>query len=115
MLLLLCFFAFLHCWLNLFGELLQFADRMFYKVRGVQYTLGQDKNPLLLFWPGLYSGLVELHVLHQLLPHLERGGARLAVLLRLPGLSLGKNSNSGGTGLSSQRRRSCKPPLTPGL
>uniref|UniRef100_A0A4W6EC15 O-acyltransferase n=1 Tax=Lates calcarifer TaxID=8187 RepID=A0A4W6EC15_LATCA len=31
MLLLLCFFAFLHCWLNLFGELLCFADRMFYK------------------------------------------------------------------------------------
>uniref|UniRef100_A0A3B5PZE3 Sterol O-acyltransferase 2 n=1 Tax=Xiphophorus maculatus TaxID=8083 RepID=A0A3B5PZE3_XIPMA len=31
MLLLLCFFAFLHCWLNLFGELLRFADRMFYK------------------------------------------------------------------------------------
>ncbi|XP_035760483.1 sterol O-acyltransferase 2 [Neolamprologus brichardi] len=34
MLLLLCFFAFLHCWLNLFGELLRFADRMFYKVCG---------------------------------------------------------------------------------
>lgn len=32
MLLLLAFFAFLHCWLNLFGELLCFADRMFYKV-----------------------------------------------------------------------------------
>uniref|UniRef100_A0A8C2XC40 Sterol O-acyltransferase 2 n=1 Tax=Cyclopterus lumpus TaxID=8103 RepID=A0A8C2XC40_CYCLU len=31
MILLLCFFAFLHCWLNLFGELLRFADRMFYK------------------------------------------------------------------------------------
>uniref|UniRef100_A0A3Q3QJC4 O-acyltransferase n=1 Tax=Monopterus albus TaxID=43700 RepID=A0A3Q3QJC4_MONAL len=31
MLLLLAFFAFLHCWLNLFGELLRFADRMFYK------------------------------------------------------------------------------------
>ncbi|XP_045932552.1 sterol O-acyltransferase 2 [Micropterus dolomieu] len=31
MLLLLCFFAFLHCWLNLFAELLCFADRMFYK------------------------------------------------------------------------------------
>uniref|UniRef100_A0A3B4AMA8 Uncharacterized protein n=1 Tax=Periophthalmus magnuspinnatus TaxID=409849 RepID=A0A3B4AMA8_9GOBI len=31
MLLLLCFFAFLHCWLNLFAELMRFADRMFYK------------------------------------------------------------------------------------
>ncbi|CAL8340154.1 unnamed protein product [Merluccius merluccius] len=31
MLLLLGFFAFLHCWLNLFGELLRFGDRMFYK------------------------------------------------------------------------------------
>ncbi|XP_034022031.1 sterol O-acyltransferase 2 [Thalassophryne amazonica] len=31
MILLLSFFAFLHCWLNLFGELLRFADRMFYK------------------------------------------------------------------------------------
>lgn len=37
-----------------------------------------------------YPGLVELHILHQLLPHLERGGPRLAVLLRLPGLSLGE-------------------------
>ena len=36
MLLLLCFFAFLHCWLNLFGELLRFADRMFYKVCGTR-------------------------------------------------------------------------------
>lgn len=35
MLLLLCFFAFLHCWLNLFAELLRFADRMFYKVCGL--------------------------------------------------------------------------------
>uniref|UniRef100_G3PA82 O-acyltransferase n=2 Tax=Gasterosteus aculeatus aculeatus TaxID=481459 RepID=G3PA82_GASAC len=25
------FFSFLHCWLNAFGEMLQFADRMFYK------------------------------------------------------------------------------------
>jgi hypothetical protein len=32
MILLLAFFAFLHCWLNLFGELLRFGDRMFYKV-----------------------------------------------------------------------------------
>lgn len=39
-------------------------------------------------------GLVELHVLHQLLPHLERGGPRLAVLLRLPGLSLGERRSS---------------------
>uniref|UniRef100_A0A8C5I573 Sterol O-acyltransferase 2 n=1 Tax=Gouania willdenowi TaxID=441366 RepID=A0A8C5I573_GOUWI len=31
LMLLLCFFAFLHCWLNLFGELLRFSDRMFYK------------------------------------------------------------------------------------
>ncbi|CAL8402912.1 unnamed protein product [Arctogadus glacialis] len=31
MILLLAFFAFLHCWLNLFGELLRFGDRMFYK------------------------------------------------------------------------------------
>lgn len=37
-----------------------------------------------------YPGLVELHILHQLLPHLERGGPRLAVLLRLPGLPLGE-------------------------
>ncbi|XP_062920072.1 sterol O-acyltransferase 1-like [Mobula hypostoma] len=27
----LAFFAFLHCWLNAFAEMLQFADRMFYK------------------------------------------------------------------------------------
>ncbi|MEQ2181086.1 Sterol O-acyltransferase 1, partial [Goodea atripinnis] len=30
--LLLGFFAFLHCWLNAFAEMLCFADRMFYKV-----------------------------------------------------------------------------------
>uniref|UniRef100_A0A4X2L0X6 O-acyltransferase n=1 Tax=Vombatus ursinus TaxID=29139 RepID=A0A4X2L0X6_VOMUR len=29
--LLLIFFAFLHCWLNAFSEMLRFADRMFYK------------------------------------------------------------------------------------
>ncbi|XP_024135115.1 sterol O-acyltransferase 1 isoform X1 [Oryzias melastigma] len=29
--LLLAFFAFLHCWLNAFAEMLRFADRMFYK------------------------------------------------------------------------------------
>ncbi|XP_063808158.1 sterol O-acyltransferase 2 [Pseudophryne corroboree] len=29
--LLLTFFAFLHCWLNAFAEMLRFADRMFYK------------------------------------------------------------------------------------
>ncbi|XP_038862287.1 sterol O-acyltransferase 2 isoform X1 [Salvelinus namaycush] len=31
LLLLLAFFAFLHCWLNAFAEMLCFADRMFYK------------------------------------------------------------------------------------
>ncbi|KAJ7998850.1 hypothetical protein DPEC_G00209240 [Dallia pectoralis] len=31
LLLLLAFFAFLHCWLNAFAEMLRFADRMFYK------------------------------------------------------------------------------------
>lgn len=30
--LLLTFFAFLHCWLNAFAEMLRFGDRMFYKV-----------------------------------------------------------------------------------
>ncbi|XP_053312204.1 sterol O-acyltransferase 2 [Spea bombifrons] len=30
-LLLITFFAFLHCWLNAFAEMLRFADRMFYK------------------------------------------------------------------------------------
>ena len=31
--LLLIFFAFLHCWLNAFAEMLRFGDRMFYRVR----------------------------------------------------------------------------------
>jgi sterol O-acyltransferase len=31
LLLLVGFFAFLHCWLNAFAEMLRFADRMFYK------------------------------------------------------------------------------------
>lgn len=43
MLLLLCFFAFLHCWLNLFAELLQFADRMFYKVCGSAVGASSDR------------------------------------------------------------------------
>lgn len=30
--LLLIFFAFLHCWLNAFAEMLRFGDRMFYRV-----------------------------------------------------------------------------------
>lgn len=30
-LLLLIFFAFLHCWLNAFAEMLRFGDRMFYR------------------------------------------------------------------------------------
>lgn len=32
LMLLLIFFAFLHCWLNAFAEMLRFGDRMFYKV-----------------------------------------------------------------------------------
>ena len=32
LLLLVAFYAFLHCWLNAFGEMLRFGDRMFYKV-----------------------------------------------------------------------------------
>lgn len=50
MILLLCFFAFLHCWLNLFGELLRFADRMFYKVCDTWFPA----TPQLLgknYWP----------------------------------------------------------------
>ncbi|NXR01916.1 SOAT1 acyltransferase, partial [Sagittarius serpentarius] len=31
LILFLVFFAFLHCWLNAFAEMLRFADRMFYK------------------------------------------------------------------------------------
>lgn len=32
LMLFLTFFAFLHCWLNAFAEMLRFGDRMFYKV-----------------------------------------------------------------------------------
>lgn len=32
LILLLIFFAFLHCWLNAFAEMLRFGDRMFYRV-----------------------------------------------------------------------------------
>lgn len=35
----LAFFAFLHCWLNAFAEMLRFADRMFYKVCLLPFTL----------------------------------------------------------------------------
>jgi sterol O-acyltransferase len=31
LLLLVAFYAFLHCWLNAFAEMMRFADRMFYK------------------------------------------------------------------------------------
>lgn len=38
LMMLLGFYAFLHCWLNMFAELLRFADRMFYKVfSNIQY------------------------------------------------------------------------------
>lgn len=33
------FFAFLHCWLNAFAEMLHFGDRMFYKVPHFPLTL----------------------------------------------------------------------------
>lgn len=32
LILMLGFYAFLHCWLNAFAEMMRFADRMFYKV-----------------------------------------------------------------------------------
>lgn len=38
LILFLAFFAFLHCWLNAFAEMLRFADRMFYKVRSRSYS-----------------------------------------------------------------------------
>ncbi|MEJ1271200.1 sterol O-acyltransferase 2 [Cricetulus griseus] len=34
--LLLIFFAFLHCWLNAFAEMLRFGDRMFYRLLGMR-------------------------------------------------------------------------------
>ncbi|XP_016107353.1 sterol O-acyltransferase 2 isoform X1 [Sinocyclocheilus grahami] len=34
LMLMLGFYAFLHCWLNAFAEMLRFADRMFYRVSG---------------------------------------------------------------------------------
>lgn len=36
LILFLSFFAFLHCWLNAFAEVLRFADRMFYQVTEAQ-------------------------------------------------------------------------------
>lgn len=39
--LLLIFFAFLHCWLNAFAEMLRFGDRMFYRVGPGPGTLGR--------------------------------------------------------------------------
>lgn len=46
----LAFFAFLHCWLNAFAEMLRFADRMFYKV-----------HPLTLSTPGTFKCLGLFH------------------------------------------------------
>lgn len=51
LMLLLGFFAFLHCWLNAFAEMLRFADRMFYEVRNLihcytcAYMCGSLENP----------------------------------------------------------------------
>lgn len=53
------------------------------------------------------SGLVELHVLLQLLQDLERGGPRLAVLLRLQGLPLGEQQGLA-VGVQERRFRSKK-------
>lgn len=47
--------------------------------------------PLFLF----LTGLVEFNIFRQLLPHMECGGPRLAVLLHVSGLSLGRWSSQG--------------------
>lgn len=48
----LAFFAFLHCWLNAFAEMLRFADRMFYKVH---FCHCQAQKPFNVFyWFVLY-------------------------------------------------------------
>lgn len=94
----LAFFAFLHCWLNAFAEMLRFADRMFYKVHPLTLsTTGTFKCPRLFHLVAFYiliilifTGLVEFNFFCQLLPHVECSGARLAVLLHVPGLSLGR-------------------------
>lgn len=39
LMLFLSFFAFLHCWLNAFAEMLRFGDRMFYKVLNALYSI----------------------------------------------------------------------------
>lgn len=51
----LAFFAFLHCWLNAFAEMLRFADRMFYKVHLLPLsTLGTFKCLWLFYFGFLY-------------------------------------------------------------
>ena len=59
-------YLFLHCWNNLFGELLRFADREFYSVQLLVIYLWptSDANFYL-------SGLVDMHLVFSVLSQVE--------------------------------------------
>lgn len=78
--LLLAFFAFLHCWLNAFAEMLRFGDRMFYKVWHDTFTwLDLLQNPKLSFHYAI--------VLSKMSFSLRTGGTPLRLLtITVPGM-----------------------------
>lgn len=64
----LAFFAFLHCWLNAFAEMLRFADRMFYKVHLLSLSPVETFKCLSVlfcafhFFFFFFTGLVEFNI-----------------------------------------------------
>ncbi|KAI4546621.1 hypothetical protein MG293_003176, partial [Ovis ammon polii] len=76
--LLLIFFAFLHCWLNAFAEMLRFGDRMFYRVGPGPGLLGSWMQGELGKDVGEDGGYVGSHLL---LGGRARGAAMLGVFL----------------------------------
>lgn len=78
------FYGLLHCWLNCFSEMMQFADRQFYLVRYFSFIFLISKfEPKFEFKK--FSELVALFQHGRILSKLEPGCSRLAVRLRLPG------------------------------
>lgn len=71
-------YLFLHCWNNLFGELLRFADREFYSVRLI----------VCYFWCWFFSvcctGLVDVYLFFPILSQVELACTRLDKGIHLP-------------------------------
>ena len=77
-------YLFLHCWNNLFGELLRFADREFYSVSRslCGFQLHAVIGTAVANVP--FLGLVDLYIILTVLSQVESTGTRLDQGLHLP-------------------------------